>query len=437
MINKDILDFIEENDVKFIRLGFCDPLGNQKNISIMASELEQAFSDGISFDASAIEGFANVEKSDLLLFPDPDTLSFLTWRPYTNSVLRFFCDIKHPDGTPFAGDGRHMLKTAVNHLKELGFNCKIGSECEFYLFKTDDNDEPTLKTLDNGGYLDISPLDKGENIRREICLSLEEMGLYPESSHHEQGPGQNEIDFKFSDPLRAADNILTFKSVVKSVASRNGLFASFMPKPFPFKSGNGMHINISLHKDGVNLFSDHRSDNFKYAKNFIAGILEKIEEITLFLNPVNNSYERFGAFEAPKYISWSHQNRSQLIRIPAQKNGRERMELRSADPTLNPYIGFSLILYAGIYGIENNLELPAAVDEDLYNADSVITNALKSLPKNLGEAIKLAKQSDFVKKHLDCEFFNRLSDIKSCEFSEFEKAENKETYYKEKYFEIL
>ncbi len=437
MLNKDILEFIEENDVKFIRLGFCDPLGNHKNISIMSDELEHAFRDGVSFDASAIDGFLEIDNSDLFLFPDPSTLSLLPWRPYTNSVLRFYCNIKKSDKTPFKRDSRYILKNAVDKLNTLGLSCKFGTECEFYLFKNDENDEPTFKTLDKGSYLDIAPKDKGENLRREVCLCLEEMGLSPERSHHEQGPGQNEIDFKFSDVLSSADNILTFKSVVKSIASKNGLFASFMPKPFLDKSGNGMHVNISLYKDGLNLFSDKDSKNYKYAQSFIAGIMEKIPDMTLFLNPTNNSYERFGSFEAPKYISWSHQNRSQLIRIPTAGEGRERFELRSPDASLNPYIAFSLILYAGIYGIENSLELPLPTDQNLYTADKSLTKHLKSLPKNLGEAIELAENSDFIKAHLDGELLEKYIAIKKREFEDFINAQDKEAYYKEEYFEKL
>ncbi len=437
MINTEIIEFIEENDVKFIRLGFCDPLGTPKNISIMANELEKAFSEGISFDASTIRGFCDVENSDLLLFPDPKTLSLLPWRPYTNSVLRFYCDVKNPDGTPYSNDSRYLLKNAEEKLNQLGFTSKIGAECEFYLFRTNEQEEPTRKTLDRGSYFDIAPLDKGENIRREICLCLEEMGLHPERSHHEQGPGQNEIDFKFSSILTSADNILTFKSVVKSIASRNGLFASFMPKPFLNESGSGMHINISLYKDGINLFGDHNSANFNYAKNFIAGILEKISEITLFLNPNNNSYERFGTFEAPKYISWSHQNRSQLVRIPSASKGNERMELRSPDPSVNPHLAFALILFAGIYGIENNLKLPDSVDDNLYTASRKITDALNCLPLTLGEAIKQAEQSDFLKQHLDLDFLTKYLAIKRNEYQEFENAVDKELYYNETYFEKL
>ncbi len=437
MMNKDILEFIEENDVKFIRLSFCTPLGIQKNISIMASEIESAFENGVSFDASAIEGFSDVAKSDLLLFPDVNTLSLLPWRPNVNAVLRFYCDIKNPDKTPYESDSRYILKNAVNNLKQLGFDCKIGTECEFYLFKTTEDEKPILDTLDNGGYFDVSPMDKGENIRREICLILEEMGLNPERSHHEQGPGQNEVDFKFSDVLTSADNLMTFKSVVKSVATRNGLFASFMPKPLENKSGSGLHINMSLYKNSVNLFSDENSENYKFANYFIAGIMDKIKEITLFLNTNNNSYERFGKFEAPMYISWSKQNRSQLIRIPVASGETKRMELRSADSALNPYLAFALIINAGIYGIENRLEIAAPLDENLFEFTKEKKNGLNSLPTNLSEAIESTKNSEFVKEHVNEQLLLKYIDIKQAEFEAFNKEEDKQKYYIETYFEKL
>ncbi len=438
MLNKEIFDFIEEHDVKFIRLGFCTPFGVQKNISILADELKAAFEDGISFDASAIEGFADISRSDLLLFPDVNTLALLPWRPNVNSVLRFYCDVKNPDKTSFESDSRHILKNAVDRLKGLGLSCKIGTECEFYLFKTAEDGTPLQQPLDNGGYLDISPLDKGENVRRDICLCLEEMGLKPERSHHEQGPGQNEIDFMFSDVLSSADNFLTFKSVVKTIADRNGLFASFMPKPLLNKSGSGMHINISLYKDGENIFASTNKKTYAYAESFIAGVMDKIGEISLFLNQTNNSYARLGNFEAPKYISWSHHNRSQLIRIPAAASAdKKRMELRSADCALNPYIAFALILHAGIHGIENRLALPAPVDENLYTAGSDVTNNLAALPQNLGEAIQLAKNSNFVKEHLGEELLARFVELKQQESADFEGAADKQHYYETTYFEKL
>ncbi len=432
----DVLEFVKENDVKFIRLGFCDLFGMQKNISIMAEELSSAFENGVSFDAHAIKGFRDVTNSDLLLFPDPTTLMILPWRPGPGRVIMFYCDIKNPDKSTFQGDSRQLLKRVIKRCKDSGYNCKIGAECEFYLFKTDEKGEPTGETLDNGSYLDISPLDKGENIRREICLCLEEMNILPEASHHEQGPGQNEITFKFSDVLSCADNFLTFKFAVKAIAARNGLFASFMPKPMLNKSGSGLHVNISLSQNGLNIFTNI-GEQSKIAENFIAGILERTREMTLFLNPIANSYERFGKNEAPKYISWSHQNRSQLVRIPAANSERVRMELRSPDPSLNPYLAFALIITAGLDGIDNELSLPPAVDVDLYKVDENIKNQLVSLPADLMQAIEFARNSSFIKNTIGDEMLSRYLDIKTEEAIEFSKADKKNDFYRDWYFTTI
>ncbi|MBX9136509.1 MULTISPECIES: type I glutamate--ammonia ligase [unclassified Clostridium] len=432
---KEVLQFIEENDVKFIRLAFCDLLGTQKNISIMPNELERAFKEGVSFDASAIKGFADVSKSDLLLFPDPSTLSVLPWRPQQGRVVRFFCDIRTPEKEKFVCDSRDILRNMIKKCVIKGYTPYIGTECEFYLFKTDEEGEPTMITHDKGGYFDIAPIDKGENIRREICLCLEEMGIKPESSHHEQGPGQNEIDFKYSDSLTAADNFITFKSVVKAIATRNGLFASFLPKPIADESGNGLHINLSLLKNGTNIFENNKWEQ-ENAKNFIAGILSKAKEITAFLNPLVNSYERFGKFEAPKYISWSHQNRSQLIRIPAATGEKTRMELRSPDSSINPYIAFSLIIGAGLYGIENSIELPEAVNENLYTTSDEVLNNIEKLPESLEEAINIAKNSEFIKDIIGEEVLKRYIELKEIEIKEYLNASDKEMI-KRKYFEYI
>lgn len=434
---KEVLTFIAENDVKFIRLAFCDPLGTQKNIAIMPDELADAFVHGVSFDASAIKAFRGVTKSDLLLFPDPATLTVLPWRPGPGRVVRFYCDIKNPDGSAFAHDSRYLLEKVIGQYEELGYVCKIGAECEFYLFKTDEDGEPTQVTLDKGGYLDISPMDKGENIRREICLCLEEMGIRVETSHHEQGPGQNEIDFKFGDALSTADNLLTFKSVVKAIAARNGLFASFMPKPLLNAAGSGLHINLSLTENGLNLFKSSKQRHTNITESFIAGILEKTPEITLFLNPLCNSYERFGRYEAPKYVSWSHQNRSQLVRIPAAIGDRMRMELRSPDPSLNPYLAFALIMAAGLAGIQSNMALPEAVDADLYAAGESVTNSLALLPGCLEEAIALAENSTLVKKVIGEELLGKIIALKKEDVAAFSAAGDKAAFYRERYFDVV
>lgn len=432
-----VLEFVRENDVKFIRLGFCDLFGVQKNISIMPEELPAAFEHGVSFDAHAIRGFRDVCASDLLFFPDPATLTVLPWRPGPGRVVRFYGDIRNPDGSAFTHDSRYLLKQAAVRCERLGYVCKIGAECEFYLFKTDEDGEPTRTTLDRGGYLDISPLDKGEDVRREICLALDEMGIRPEASHHEQGPGQNEIDFKFSDVLTGADNLLTFKSVVKAIAARAGLFASFMPKPIPGAPGSGLHVNISLARSGRNIFDFGGDSSSPVAEQFLAGILARAAEVTLFLNPIANSYERFGAYEAPRYVSWSHQNRSQLVRIPAATGERVRLELRSPDPSLNPYLAFALILSAGLEGIEEGLVLPPAVDADLLAAGEDLTKALVPLPQTLPDAIALARESSLVKRVLGEELLDKYLAVKEEEAAAWAAAQDREEFCRERYFCVV
>lgn len=392
---EDILSYVGENDVKFIRLAFCDIFGVQKNIAIQPSELPRAFEKGISFDASAISGFMNVEESDLLLVPDPATLTALPWRPDHGRVVRLFCDIRRPGGAPFEGDCRRLLRQTAARAAEKGYVCKFGPECEFYLFHLDEEGEPTDRPLDRAGYFDIAPLDRGENLRRDVCLALEEMGFTPEASHHEQGPGQNEIDFRYSAAVRAADNVVTFKAAVKAIAAQHGLHASFMPKPLPDAPGSGMHINMSLYnRDDRNLFLGDADGFLPEARRFIAGILARTAELSAFLNPTANSYARLGSFEAPRYLTWSHQNRSQLVRIPAAEGDFSRMELRSPDPACNPYLAFALLIEAGLEGVEKKLELPAPTDRDLYEAGG--TEGLPTLPASLDEALDLAEASPLV-----------------------------------------
>ncbi|MBC8536220.1 glutamine synthetase family protein [Feifania hominis] len=434
----EVLQFVQENDVKFIRLAFCDIFGTLKNIAIMSSELPRAFEHGISFDASAVQGFMNIEESDLLLFPDPSTITVLPWRPQQGRVARFFCDIRHPDGRPFEGDGRTVLGHAIERAAQLGYTCKIGSECEFYLFELDADGNPTLCPQDHAGYLDVSPMDRGENVRREICLSLEEMGIAPESSHHEQGPGQNEIDFHYGDALAAADNLASFKSVVKAVALQNGLFASFLPKPLKNVSGSGLHINMSLFRDGANIFRTDGVTHCRDAESFIAGILRRVCEITVFLNPLTNSYHRFGSFEAPKYVTWSHQNRSPLIRIPAAKGEYSRMELRSADPACNPYFAFALLIFAGLEGIRDGLPLGEPSNFDLLQVDlSGRRKELEKLPETLGAAVELARQSAFLRSVLPETTIDKYLDSKLAQWREYSIAEDRELFERNTYFEII
>ena len=391
---EDIMSYIQEENVKFIRLAFCDIFGRQKNVAIMPEELERAFKSGISFDASAIRGFGGAVRSDMFLHPDPSTLMALPWRSMNGSVIRMFCDIRRPDGSPLEQDSRYILKKAVEYAGNKGITCNFGSKFQFYLFETDERGEPTHIPFDKAGYLDIAPLNKGENMRREICITLSEMGIHPESSHHEEGPGQNEIDFRYSDAISAADNALTFKGVVRTIAKSNGLYASFAPKPIKGKSGNAMHINISLNGDGA--------DQKIYS--FMAGIMEHIREITAFLNPSETSYQRFGEMRSPQYITWSRENRSQLIRVPAAQSEHTRIELRSPDPGTNPYIAYALLIYAGMDGIERDLQPDKPVDMDLYGAGDDVTGRFKKLPLSFMEASKEMKESRWVKSLLPEEY---------------------------------
>ena len=385
----EVLDFVNEEDVKFIRLAFFDLTGKQKNISIMPTELERAFETGIPFDASAIAGFEGPEKSELYLLPDPSTLAIIPWRPATGKVVRMFCNILTPDGTPYLKDSRTILQNACRHLKEeCGIEMMVGTEVEFYLFKLDEKGQPTTETFDKAGYMDIAPEDHGENIRREICFTLEQMGISPEASHHEEGPGQNEIDFHYSDALTAADNVATFKWIVNTKAASNGLYADFSPKPLSGQAGNGMHINISYRGGEANLL-----------QYILGGILKHIEEITYFLNPTDNSYNRLGSSKAPEYISWGKENRSALIRVPSSKN-TQRLELRSPDPLCNPYLVLTLLIEAAIEGIKYKIEPPASTEENLFDEEIAKKTSLKALPKSLTEAKRLAENSTFVKSVL-------------------------------------
>ena len=387
---QEVKQFVEEEDVKFIRLAFCDVFGNQKNISIMPSELDRAFKYGIAIDAWSIAGFDGEIRSDLFLHPDPSTLAILPWRPEHGRVVRMFCSITWPDGKPFECDTKRILTEAVKAAEKEGYRFNFGSELEFYLFKRNDSGEPTKEPYDNAGYMDIAPDDKGENIRRETCITLEQMGIYPESSHHEEGPGQNEIDFRYSDAITAADNAVTFRSVVKTIANINGIYADFSPKPIDNKPGNGMHINFSVKGPSGESALDAA----------IAGVLENISCMTLFMNPCEESYKRFGSNNAPLYISWSAENRSQLVRIPAAYGEFKRAELRSPDPTANPYIVYALMIYAALDGIKKGLVLPPAADINLYTAPRNILDNFKKLPSSLDEAKKTAANSEFIKKHL-------------------------------------
>ena len=387
---EEVMQYVAEEDVKFIRLAFCDVYGKQRNIAVMAGELPRAFSQGIAFDASAVDGFGGEIRSDLFLRPDASTLQQLPWRPQQGRVAHMFCDIVYPDGQPFGADARHILKTAADRARKAGYEFSFGSEMEFYLFKLDENGEPTKIPYDSAGYMDIAPEDKGENVRREICLTLEQMGIEPESSHHESGPGQNEIDFRHAPPLEAADNAVTFRAVVRTIAARNGLYADFSPRPLADRDGNGMHVNISARLRGEEVAPDR----------LIPGLLRRICEMTLFLNPCAESYVRLGRDKAPGYVTWSEQNRSQLIRVPAASGPYRRLELRSPDPMANPYLAYALIIHACLDGMEQSLPLPAAADINTFTASEEELASYRKLPASPAEAFAAAWESPFIRQHI-------------------------------------
>ena len=392
--------FIEEENVKFIRLAFIDVYGKQKNIAIMPGELRRAMKEGISFDGSCIAGFNSYEQSDLFLKPDLNTMSFVPWRPLDGRVTRVFCSIANPDGSVYSRDTRSILKRAEALSRERGLKVNFGPEVEFYVFKRDENGNKTRMPLDHASYMDVDPADGGDNIRRDICLALLEMGITPECSHHEQGPGQNEIDFRYSSPVTTADNTETFKWAVRNIADSSGNWASFAPKPLREYPGNGMHINISVEgRDGDNPM-----------EAFMAGIMHYICDMTLFLNPRRSSYYRFGKMEAPTYISWSHQNRSQLIRIPATQGAKDRFELRSPDPEANPYLAFALLIYAGLEGIEKNMKLDEPVDRNLYDVETTSDLHLRRLPLTIEEAVSFARKSEFIHRYIPQEIVDCYCD---------------------------
>lgn len=397
----DIIRLVEEEDVEFIRLQFTDMLGNLKNIAITANQLEKALDNKCMFDGSAIDGFVGIEESDMYLHPDLSTLEIFPWRPQQGKVARMICDIYRPDGSPFEGDPRFILKRAIKDASDMGYTFEVGPECEFFLFNTDENAMPTTDTHEQAGYFDIGPLDGGENARRDIVMTLEDMGLIIEASHHEMAPAQHEIDFRYDEALMTADNIMTFKLAVRTIAKRHGLHATFMPKPKYGVNGSGMHINMSLHKDGKNIFEDENDANglSKEAYYFIGGIMKHIKGMAAITNPLVNSYKRLvPGFAAPVYIAWSATNRSPLIRIPAGGGTGTRIELRSPDSAANPYLTLAVCLKAGLDGIINKIEPPKSVDCNIYTMTNEERTALKidNLPGTLIEAVEELKKDDLI-----------------------------------------
>ena len=374
---EEVMQYVREEDVKFVRMAFCDVFGRHKNVAIQAQELPRAFSQGIAFDASAIEGFP--ADTDLLLYPDPSTLVQLPWRPQHGRVAHMFCDITRPDGTSFETDTRRVLKETIERAEKLGYSFDFGSEMEFYLLKLDEYGESAKIPYDRAGYMDVAPEDKGENIRREICLTLEQMGIQPERSLHKIGPGQNEIDFHHADALAAADHAVLFYTMVRTVAAQNGLWADFSPKPFPDEEGSGMHINLSV-RGGADPFP-----------HIIAGLLELAPEMTVFWNPRENSYARLNCVS--NRIGWSSKSRSFMLRVP--KTGGKRVELRSPDAQCNPYLAFALMIDAALYGIQKNFPLPDEAD-----LSPEARTQYRKLPASLADAIAAASDSAFIREHL-------------------------------------
>ncbi len=392
MTREDILTRVRDEDIHFIRLQFTDIFGQLKNVAITASQIEKALDNQVTIDGSSIEGFLRIEESDMRLFPDLDTFTVLPWRPEDGRVARLICDVHTPNGKPFEGDPRRVLKRALKKAEDKGYTFMVGPECEFFLFQTDEKGDPSTVTGDEASYFDLGPMDHGEDVRRDICLALEKMGFEIEASHHEVAPGQHEIDFKYADALKTADNIISFRLAVKLMARQNGLHATFMPKPIFGISGSGMHTNMSLFKDGRNIFFDEKDVKglSKEAYSFIGGLLEHVRGMTAVANPLVNSYKRLvPGYEAPCYLAWSSSNRSVLIRIPAGRGSSTRLELRSPDPSCNPYLTLALCLTAGLDGIERGLEPPRETPENIFamSASQREAKGILSLPGSLKEAL--------------------------------------------------
>ena len=423
---EDIFRMVEEEDVEFIRLQFTDMFGMLKNVAITAGQLEKALNNRCVFDGSAIEGFVREEETDMYLHPDLDTFTIFPWRPQQGKVARLVCDVYGPDGTPFEGAPRYILKKVLKEAEELGFYFNVGPECEFFLFHTDEEGRPTTKTHEMAGYFDVAPIDLAENVRRDIVLNLEEMGFEIESSHHEIAPAQHEVDFQYEKGLKAADNILTFKMAVKSIAKQHGLHATFMPKPKAGVNGSGMHINMSLEdKLGKNLFADtdDKLGLSRLAYEFMAGILAHIKSMCLLTNPIVNSYKRLiPGYDAPVYIAWSRAtNRGQIVRIPSSRGASTRLELRSPDSAMNPYLALAACLAAGLDGIKNHIELPEPVVQNIYAMDeeTIKERGIDHLPETLGEAIDEFEEDVFLRNVLGDHIFYKYLEAKKEEWNVF------------------
>lgn len=424
---EDIIKFVEENDVEFIRLQFTDLFGILKNVAIPKSQLKKALDNQMMFDGSSIDGFARIEESDMCLRPDLDSFVIFPWRPQTGKVARLICDVYKTDGTPFEGDPRHILKKAMAEAEKMGYTFNVGPECEFFLFNVDENGAPTTNSNDQAAYFDLGPNDHGENARRDMVLTLEDMGFVIEASHHECAPAQHEIDFKYGEAVKTADSIMTFKLAVKTIAQRHGLHATFMPKPKANMAGSGMHINMSLEKDGKNVFADENGKNglSEEAYHFIAGLMKHINGIVAITNPLVNSYKRLiPGYEAPVYIAWSAKNRSPLIRIPAARGKGTRVELRNPDPTANPYLALAVCLIAGLDGIKNKLEVRDSVDANIYamTKKERRERGIDSLPETLIDAVKHLEKDELIMEFLGEETAEKYIEAKKAEWKSYKVA---------------
>lgn len=418
---QDIIRLVEEEDVEFIRLQFTDMFGTFKNVAITKSQLGKALDNQCMFDGSSIEGFVRIEESDMYLYPDLDTFAIFPWRPQQGKVARIICDIYCPDGQPFEGDPRYILKKTLAEAKAMGYQFDVGPECEFFLFHTDEEGRPTTTTHERAGYFDLGPVDLGENARRDMVLALEEMGFEIETSHHEVAPAQHEIDFRYGEGLAAADNIMTFKLAVRTIAKRFGLFASFMPKPKHGVNGSGMHINMSVSKEGRNIFSEP-SDEWGLSQEayyFMGGLMEHMRGMAAITNPLVNSYKRLvPGYEAPMYIAWSATNRSPLIRIPASRGASTRIELRCPDPAANPYLALAVCLAAGLDGIRRKIQPPAPINSNIFEMRKSEKLALHiaALPADLYEAVKEMEKDALVCQVLGSHISERYAKAKKAEW---------------------
>ena len=421
---EDILRMVEEEDVGFIRLQFTDIFGTLKNVAITSSQLEKALNNKCMFDGSSIEGFVRIEESDMYLYPDLDTFTIFPWRPQQGKVARIICDIYCADKTPFTGDSRYILKRQIEEAKNLGYTFNVGPECEFFLFHEDENGVPTTVTHEKAGYMDISPLDLGENARRDMVMTLEDMGFEIESSHHEKAPGQHEIDFRYAGAMETADRIVTFKTAVRSIAKRFGLYATFMPKPKAGTAGSGMHINISLFQDGKNIFSDPEAEDglSQEAKWFMGGIMAHVKGMCAVTNPLVNSYKRLtSGCDAPRDIIWTTKNHNTLLRIPFMRGEDTRIELRFPDPSANAYLTIALCMAAGLDGISKHLD-PGAESARLFASRTEAEKAaagIDHLPDTLREAATFMEEDSFVKMVLGQEFVDLYVEAKKAEWNEY------------------